>query len=855
MKTNLIQSYLSNSTNLQQYNSDNAKKNFDVNKELLNRTFIKPLPSNGHLVKNTIFDYPAEFFKDIKYKANALKHSIQGNANDNELGSLNDAGMKLGGLAIATYLLTRRQTPLTKAMEFVGLCSFFGAMEIWPKLALQLPAYLIHGFNIRQQYRDNYNTKKPVFLDHQFIPWDLYSDEEINKIGDRMKVPKDIKNRRDFIQEKMRKIALQNNTLWMLTAGFATPIMSALICNALEHPIADYQDKKLAQKAADLLNKFNENAKKYDYTQNTTELEKILETNKGKNISKETIDAIVSTLSQNLDKVTSQAIRKDITRILGQDNGYEISTDVLEKISQAIRTDYSKVKIGIDDATLNKIVPSAKELIQELQKNGLLDETSAIKTGVKDFTQYIRVISNFGQTKLEQSDISQEQKNRLKFRASQQNISHNTAISKSLKSVPSTKLTEDTAKDLKAISAELNKLKGHLAVLDEYAYLKAAMAPETGLANGWNDLISKDLLKTLGITNKEIKETRYDERIVGNLIRDKIEDIASDKDRYEAVIKTLTEKLSKIEERTRFANIDINTKNADTDTTYKKCVDSAFEMISAPLQKLKMDSTLQRLFGYETNDKSSLRNIQLSYVMDRVTGVKGAFYRMMNTLDMYRRITELEKSKGTPLEGLSREVKEELVEMCKRLMIGGHSSDYAVKFYAKRNPDLNPVTGKIDDSELEIKNGKVVNKYVGHRDPKMLAENGHDRDFYERAMRLMYDGKLHSDTSQNLEGTLFYENFEAWRKNVLRMFGGDKYFVRPNFLVGGKETYSTAHERFLHLGNALDDMFTKLFRSSYNSNRWLKFFATFGAGLLGVTVLSQFFFGHMHTDRYEAKQK
>ena len=104
-------------------------------------------------------------------------------------------------------------------------------------------------------------------------------------------------------------------------------------------------------------------------------------------------------------------------------------------------------------------------------------------------------------------------------------------------------------------------------------------------------------------------------------------------------------------------------------------------------------------------------------------------------------------------------------------------------------------------------------------------------------------------------GTLFYENFEAWRKNVLRMFGGDKYFVRPNFLVGGKETYSTAHERFLHLGNALDDMFTKLFRSSYNSNRWLKFFATFGAGLLGVTVLSQFFFGHMHTDRYEAKQK
>lgn len=853
MKTNLIQSYLNNSTNLQQYNSDNAKKNFDVNKELLNRTFIKPLPSNGHLVRNTIFDYPAEFFKDIKYKANALKHSVQGKANDNELGSLNDAGMKLGGLAIATYLLTRRQTPLTKAMEFVGLCSFFGAMEIWPKLALQLPAYLIHGFNIRQQYRDNYDTKKPVFLDHQFIPWDLYTDEEINKIGDRMRVPRDIKNRRDFIQEKMRKIALQNNTLWMLTAGFATPIMSALICNALEHPISDYQDKKLAQKANDLLNKFNENAKKYDYSANVSELESILETNKGKNVSKEMIDLIASNLSQDFDKVTSQAIKKDIKRILGQNSGYDITTDVLERISKAIGDDYSKLKL--DKSVLDKVVPTAKDLAQELQRNGLYDEASGVRNGINDFTQYLRVISNIGKAKLEQSDVSQEIKNRLKFKASNQNISHNADIVKALKSVSSSKLTEQTVKDIKGISSELIKLKSHLAVLDEYAYLKAAMAPETGLANGWNDLISKDLLKILGITNKEVKETRYDERIVGNLIREKIETIVSDKDGYEAVIKALRDKLSKIEERTRFANIDINTKNADTDNTYKKCVDSAFEMISEPLQKLKMNSTLQRLFGYETNDKSSLRNIQLSYVMDRVKGVKGAFYRMMNALDMFKRITELEKSEKTPLEGLPREVKEELVEMCKRLMLGGHSSDYAVKFYSRRNPDLNPSAGNIDKSELEIKDGKVVNKYVGHRDSKMLAENGHDRDFYERAMKLMYNEKLHPDTSRNLEGSLFYENFDAWRKNVLRIFGGDKYFVRQNHLVDGKEVGSTSNEKFLQLGNALDDMFTKLFRSHYNSNRWLKFFSAFGAGLLGITLLAQFFFGHMHTDRYEAKQQ
>ena len=43
-----------------------------------------------------------------------------GKANDHELGRLNDIGMKLGGLAIAGYLFTKKQTPLTKVMEFVG---------------------------------------------------------------------------------------------------------------------------------------------------------------------------------------------------------------------------------------------------------------------------------------------------------------------------------------------------------------------------------------------------------------------------------------------------------------------------------------------------------------------------------------------------------------------------------------------------------------------------------------------------------------------------------------------------------------------------------------------------------------
>jgi hypothetical protein len=132
--TNLIQSYVNSSPVTQQYNTNKSVKDFDVRKELSNRTFIKPLPSNGKLIRNSVFDVPSEIAKDMRYDAKALKHAVQGKANDHELGRLNDVAMKTGGLAIAGYLFTKKQTPMTKLFEFVGLGSFFAAMDLWPKI-------------------------------------------------------------------------------------------------------------------------------------------------------------------------------------------------------------------------------------------------------------------------------------------------------------------------------------------------------------------------------------------------------------------------------------------------------------------------------------------------------------------------------------------------------------------------------------------------------------------------------------------------------------------------------------------------------------------------------------------------
>ena len=71
---------------------------------------VKPLPPKGHLVKDNLGNSVKYFFKDIGYDLKAVKDGFTGKANDHQLGRLNDVGLKLGGIGIATYLHLRQPT-------------------------------------------------------------------------------------------------------------------------------------------------------------------------------------------------------------------------------------------------------------------------------------------------------------------------------------------------------------------------------------------------------------------------------------------------------------------------------------------------------------------------------------------------------------------------------------------------------------------------------------------------------------------------------------------------------------------------------------------------------------------------
>ena len=833
MTTNLIQNYISAPKTLPQQpkmqgqnvqSAQKPKPDFDIERELNNRTFIKPLPSKGRLLNGNIFNAPAIMVKDAVYDVKAFKHAMQGNANDHELGKLNDVGLKLGGLAIAGYLFTKKQTPVTKGMEFVGLGSFLASMAIWPKLAIQLPAYLIHGVNVQKQYEDSFGRKKSFYQDPQFIPWDLYSDKEIDKMGNRLRVPKDIPNRRDAIQEKMKKIAIQNNTLWMLTAGFATPVMSALICNQTEPYLAKWLNNRKNKKADLILTNLDEHSKKYDTHNATNNIENQIKLHAGKPITEEVINSVADAFD-GLDSVTAESFKADLRELMTS-NTHTISKDSTKAISKNLKDIFKGKPISKD--AVDAIIPNENNMFNIFKENNFI-KTDADDKALKAISDKILLavkknVETYNQNRPEAEQLDFEYIKKL-IRSHKVN-EH--PIKSVLNNSTSATFSQEIQANLRNIAKAFDAFNAKTNALNEYAVTKVGSAPETVIANYWNN-ISKDLLTTLGISPKEIEKVRFDRNLTGELLRNKIESIVSDDATYKKVMKDLVAKV---------ASLDSEIKPSDI-TTYNEKVDTLFNEFGEFLKDKQFSNTAKAIAGVNNNDNvGTLKNIQKSFVSERLSGVKSSFYRLINTLDFYRRIAKNVNSIDI-LKQYPREVREELIELCKIITLQGHSSDNATKFYMLRNPHPSD-----DMSDIVVKNGKIENKYFGKGAVNTTTDIPNDKFFYQRAMQLMFGDKMDKETTEILEGSIIKPNVTEYRENVVKIIGGENYFAKPRHRISPVNDAGSEF-KFLLTGIAPDELFFKAGQQAFNTRKWLKIFGAFGGVLLGVTVLAQFFFGKM----------
>ena len=215
---------------------------------------VKPNEAKARLVEEGMLGNPITYVKDMAVDGKNFFATVKtGKMGDNNLGRINDLGLKIGAALIASFLAVHSKTKTDSIMRFIGGATFIAAMEMWPKLFINIPARLVHGFRIDRKYISAQGDKKDFFLDNQFLVWDAYPEEQLRKDAQNAGIDYDSKNGKEKIQRKMQKTALQNRTLWMATAGFATPLLTAMFGNYITPKVEEAVVKNGVQNTKDNL--------------------------------------------------------------------------------------------------------------------------------------------------------------------------------------------------------------------------------------------------------------------------------------------------------------------------------------------------------------------------------------------------------------------------------------------------------------------------------------------------------------------------------------------------------------------------------------------------------------------------
>ncbi|MCD7879013.1 MAG: hypothetical protein LUG16_03660 [Candidatus Gastranaerophilales bacterium] len=632
---------------------------------------IKPMEYKGKLLPSRIIGSPVEYAKDLKQDVVNIGRAARGKSNDHELGRINDLAMKLGSLALAGYLFVKNPLKLSKTMEFVGFGTFFGSMALWPKLAIQAPLKARTGVDIHQKYIDSQGRKKNVFLDPQYDLTDLYDQETLNKTGDKLGVSKDIADRNNFIKQRMKKTAVQGNTLWMMTAGFATPIMSALTCNLIEKPLNklyEVLDLKSTEKA---LNKGSEGFVKSElnYLKNSKTqkaFSDFLTNNENELLDTKTIGKIAEKIS---GKVNSASFKNTIEQELSNlgKNNVELNVDF-------IRNNLSSV---VPETVIDTLTNPQNEEFKTLLKEGSLDKISnmiASATGGKRREQ--QKLFNTVYTTLDNAKKQME--------------------------IPK---VGDYKERIMLLYNDVAKFSSGKNRIDNFVRARVGDNSGSYIANQWNR-VGNTIVNSLDLKNGELKSLADGNN---NLLVNKLKQLAQNDDKFKATVGDLT-------------NL-INDYESKTGTQFLKTVKNESTFVCGAGEKLLnsdgFKKTAESISSAAKN--GTLEDLINVHAKERASGAQSSFYRILQTLDVFKKdstgqlesqIAELLVKNNAAEENIQTTAKS-LAGKCKEIMLSATTTDYIEKLQGLTDTQYKTVMEVLFDKNLDSTIGEALNGKPG----------------------------------------------------------------------------------------------------------------------------------------------
>jgi hypothetical protein len=201
----------------------------------MNTTYTTPsLPGLGLARPNT----PGQVFKQFVTTGQTIADVAQGKTSDDGHLAHVDKTMRVGGGVTIAALAAKLRTGRWAAIpEVFGLAGWYASMAATP-WALHAAIQQKTGINLGQLYTNPEHTKVRFYQDADYMPLHLIPLQERRLIAQKLGIPEEHPHFNELVDEKIRQVARQGQTSWMLIAGPATPILTALLVSQTEHPAA-----------------------------------------------------------------------------------------------------------------------------------------------------------------------------------------------------------------------------------------------------------------------------------------------------------------------------------------------------------------------------------------------------------------------------------------------------------------------------------------------------------------------------------------------------------------------------------------------------------------------------------------
>ena len=531
---------------------------------------IKPLEDKAKLLPSRIFGSPIEYAKDIKKDVLNIGKAVKGKANDHELGRINDLAMKVGAGALAAYLFVKNPFKLGKAMEIIGAGSFFASMALWPKLAIQAPLKARTGVDIHQKYIDSQGRKKMLHQDPQYDLTDLYSRQDLDKMGKKLKVDENLPDRDRFIKQRAKKTAVQGNTLWMMTAGLATPLASAMMCNVLEEPVSKGIEKANLLLTKNLLD--NEKLKQSLADQTSKRdiafISKFCKDHAGKTLSEDMINQLSKRMTKGLPEEITTALKQEIKKI----GTPEVTADTIDTILKGC---------GVGEDVITHILKTDKE-------NFIPTIVSGNKRDMIKFAKFIK-----------------------------ENGGNSTNLNEILQTIKQSSVSVDKIEEpLKELGGILGEARTKGGFISRFIQERVGDQQNSHIANQWGRA-TKKFIKSLGLSDKEIKELAKGDF---SKFEEKLSALANNNTKFGDFEKNF---LGMIDEYDKVTG----EKFLETITT------ETHSLFSETGTKLKNANFETFANAFNKTEKGSAAHNLISRAADRAKGAKSSFFRMFQAVD------------------------------------------------------------------------------------------------------------------------------------------------------------------------------------------------------------------------------